>query len=88
MRSIARNEGDPKTMVVDQTILPPEFQEKDSRVQEIKLPPEALDWVVRERSRIKSQVKARALINTDKYVPVAERVRSLWLTYLSYQMTI
>ena len=67
LHSLARDElTDPKTQVVDETILPPKFRElvKAPAVSPTKLPPEVQDWIVGERKRQKKDSQAHALVGT------------------------
>lgn len=69
LRSYARDDAtDPKSVVIDDTVLSPDFQQQLQHLKraplQVKLPPEVQDWMLKEKARIKKESQARSLIGT------------------------
>ncbi len=87
LRSLARNDNlDPKAVVIDATILPPEFPGK-AVSEKMSLPLEVQDWLTREKSWLKGENQARALVNTFLLLSVLGAFGSLIFLIRDYITT-
>jgi hypothetical protein len=71
-RSIARDKNaDPKTGLLDTSILIPEFAKtRTLEATAPQMPPEVQEWLLRESTRINDRERQRALLNTSLFLSV------------------